>query len=128
LSKDGYVDAETTLKRADLHDNKPLERRASSENGYESKRARRKPEPITAVLVANTDAERDKTNDKHLKIIEDQMIQSKQAERALKRKEGDVKKEQRQIRQAVREFDSSKFFFTNSSRSSLIIQLILNSV
>ena len=34
------------------------------------------------------------------------MIQSKQGERAFKRSENDFKKEQRQIRQAVREFDT----------------------
>ena len=49
-------------------------------------------------------------NEKHLKVIEDQMIQSKQNERAFKRQEGDVKKEQRQIRQTVKEFDSSNLF------------------
>ena len=34
------------------------------------------------------------------------MIQSKQVERAFKRQDGDVKKEQRQIRQTVKEFDA----------------------
>ncbi len=35
------------------------------------------------------------------------MIKSKQVERAFKRQDGDVKKEQRQIRQSVREFDTA---------------------
>jgi hypothetical protein len=39
------------------------------------------------------------------------MIKSKQDERAFKRQDGDVKKEQRQIRQSVREFDGCKFLF-----------------
>jgi hypothetical protein len=53
--------------------------------------------------------EREKNFEKHLKVIEDQMIKSKQDERAFKRQDGDVKKEQRQIRQSVREFDGCLF-------------------
>jgi hypothetical protein len=109
------VDSESTLTRANLHESKGLERRASSsENTHEAKRSHRRSrshdgkKEVSAVHVAQNEVERDKLDDKHLKIIEDQMIQSKQAERALKRKEGDVKKEQRQVRQAVREFDASK--------------------
>lgn len=60
---------------------------------------------MNSVDLAGLEVERRKKNEKHLKVIEDQMIQSKQEERAFKREEGDVKKEQRQIRQAVREFD-----------------------
>ncbi len=44
-----------------------------------------------------------------MRAIEDQMIKSKQEERAFKRYEGDVKKEQRAIRHAMRDLDTSKF-------------------
>jgi hypothetical protein len=60
------------------------------------------------VHIAQKDAERNKQFEKDIKVIEDQMIQSKQMERAFKRQDGDVKKEQRTIRQAVREFDQGK--------------------
>jgi hypothetical protein len=62
---------------------------------------------FTSTDISAMEPMRDKINEKHLKVIEDQMIQSKQEERAFKRQEGDVKKEQRQIRQAVREFDQA---------------------
>ena len=62
---------------------------------------------FTSTDIAAMDPVREKISEKHLKVIEDQMIQSKQEERAFKRQEGDVKKEQRQIRQAVREFDQT---------------------
>lgn len=61
-----------------------------------------------SVSIAQQEAERNKKFDKDIKVIEDQMIQSKQMERAFKRQDGDVKKEQRTIRQAVREFDQCK--------------------
>jgi predicted RNA binding protein with dsRBD fold (UPF0201 family) len=57
------------------------------------------------LVKANED--RRKIHDKHLKLIEDQMIQSKQEERGFKRQEGDVKKDQRSIRHALRELDQS---------------------
>jgi hypothetical protein len=92
-------------------------KRPSSENGMildrspsfnSSSRKANNKNNINSIQIATLESEREKVNEKHLKIIEDQMIQSKQAERALKRREGDVKKEQRQVRQAVREFDTSK--------------------
>lgn len=66
---------------------------------------------LNSVDLAGQEIERQKKNEKHLKVIEDQMIQSKQVERGFKREEGDVKKEQRQIRQAVREFDGRNCHF-----------------
>lgn len=63
---------------------------------------------LSSVDLANLESERAKNYDKHLKVIEDQMIQSKQEERAFKRSEGDIKKDQRQIRQSIRAFDTSK--------------------
>ena len=89
-----------------------IERRASSEGegSYDTQRISRtvgNKEKINSVFLATNEVEHEKSNEKHLKIIEDQMIQSKQAERALKRREGDVKKEQRQVRQAVAQFDAS---------------------
>ena len=63
---------------------------------------------FNSVDLASQEIERAKSNERQLKVIEDQMIQSKQVERAFKRQDGDVKKEQRQIRQTVREFDACK--------------------
>lgn len=111
LSKDGFVDSEGTIKRSNRRDRSkepdtaPV-RRSNSDGG--DTRRRQQPEQLNSVYVAVAETERAKANEKHLKVIEDQVIQSKQAERALKRKEGDVKKEQRRVRQAVREFDTSK--------------------
>jgi hypothetical protein len=70
---------------------------------------------FTSAELASMEVEREKKHERHLKVIEDQMIQSKQNERAFKRQEGDVKKEQRQIRQTVKEFDSSKRLLDASS-------------
>ena len=61
---------------------------------------------LTSVDMANIESERQKNHERHLRTIEDQMIKSKQDERALKRSEGDVKRDQRQIRQSIREFDT----------------------
>ncbi|CAF0740928.1 unnamed protein product [Brachionus calyciflorus] len=105
ISKDGYVDSQQTIHRAYLKQSD--KKRSSSEGGGSSNDKKKNSVRIdlSSVDIAGQEVDRRKKNEKHLKIIEDQMIQSKQAEREFKREEGDVKKEQRQIRQAVREFD-----------------------
>ena len=82
--------------------------RSQSETGGVSPQDSKLKFDFTSTDLAITDVERKKKHDKHLKVIEDQMIQSKQGERALKRQEGDVKKEQRTIRHTVREFETSE--------------------
>ena len=101
MGKDGYVDAEQAIHRASLKQKKNEKYKSFSDNGKSDNFKIN----FTSTDIANMEPMREKLNEKHLKVIEDQMIQSKQEERAFKRQEGDVKKEQRQIRQAVREFD-----------------------
>mgnify|MGYP001810906579 CR=1 FL=1 len=109
ISKDGYVDSNQTIHRANLNQVR-LERTKRRSNSVDLGKSSRQPRiELSSVDVAKMEPERRKHHEKHLKVIEDQMIQSKQVERALKRKEGDVKKEQRQIRQTVREFDASNY-------------------
>lgn len=104
VGKDGYVDTEESIHRASIKQKQLDKLRSSSETG-----AKRSTNSLAfdfgSVKIASKEVERNKTHDKHIKVIEDQMIQSKQMERAFKRQDGDVKKEQRQIRQTVREFD-----------------------
>lgn len=101
IGKDGYVDAQQAIHRANLKQQKMEKKYKSYSDTGDSKVKIN----FTSTDIASMNPERTKVNEKHLKVIEDQMIQSKQEERAFKRTEGDVKKEQRQIRQAVREFD-----------------------
>jgi hypothetical protein len=99
------VDTDESIHRAGIKQRQLDKLRSSSENG--SKIGGRSLEfEFGSVSIAKKDTERNKQHEKQLKVIEDQMIQSKQVERAFKRQDGDVKKEQRQIRQAVREFDT----------------------
>lgn len=113
MGKDGFVDAHETIHRAGLKQ-KQLDRlkKSGSEGGLATPPLN--PNKIkfefTSAELASMELDREKKHEKHLKLIEDQMIQSKQNERAFKRQEGDVKKEQRQIRQTVKEFESSKSF------------------
>ena len=65
--------------------------------------------PENSVDVIKNANEKQKIHDKHLKLIEDQMIQSKQEGRGFKRQEGEVKKEQRSIRLAIRELETGKY-------------------
>ena len=81
---------------------------------------------LSSVDIARMEPERRKNHEKQLKVIEDQMIQSKQDERALKRKEGDVKKEQRQIRQTVREFDVRKYSIPLEKKNNNWLLVFLN--
>lgn len=83
--------------------NEQQRKRSSSEEGVRIKNVRI---DLTSVDLTHLESERLKNHERHLKTIEDQMIKSKQEERALKRSEGDVKKDQRQIRQNIREFDA----------------------
>lgn len=112
MGKDGFVDAHETIHRATLKQ-KQLDRlRKSGSEGNLTGSPPLNPNKIkfefTSAELASMEMEREKKHEKHLKLIEDQMIQSKQNERAFKRQEGDVKKEQRQIRQTVKEFESSE--------------------
>ncbi|RMZ93055.1 trichohyalin-like isoform X1, partial [Brachionus plicatilis] len=105
VSKDGYIDSNQTIHRANLKQGYFEKRRSSSESGMGGQKKSNVRIELSSVDIAGQEVEKRKKNEKHLKVIEDQMIQSKQEERGFKREEGDVKKEQRQIRQAVREFD-----------------------
>lgn len=113
MSKDGFVDAQQTIHRANI---KPLQRRKSFSEIETVSKSNNLPKiqkdiriELSSVDIANIQSDKNKQNERHMKVIEDQMIKSKQVERALKRQEGDVKKDQRQIRQSVREFDTSSF-------------------
>lgn len=100
------MDSEKSIHRAQVKQRlSPVgdRKRSHSEEGKKSKNVRI---DLTSVDLAHLETERLKNNERHLKVIEDQMIKSKQDERALKRSEGDVKKDQRQIRQNIREFDT----------------------
>jgi len=114
VSKDGFVDAQQSIHRATL---KPLQRRKSFSEIETVSKSNNLPKiqkdiriELSSVDIANIQSDKSKQNERHMKVIEDQMIKSKQVERALKRQEGDVKKDQRQIRQSVREFDTSSFW------------------
>ena len=139
LSKDGYVDSEQTIHRANLtrprrkslsditgggggggggnggvgggigrrHDTANMS--MTSSNRTSNKTNKSVTLNMSSVDIASLVPKKDKMYERHLKQIEDQMIKSKQDERAFKRQDGDVKKEQRQIRQSVREFDKSKY-------------------
>jgi hypothetical protein len=61
--------------------------------------------------LARSQLERQKEDERQLRVIEEQMILSKQGERAFKRSDGDVKKELRQIRQSVRQYDNSNSIY-----------------
>lgn len=105
IGKDGYVDTDESIHRANIKQRHIEKLRSNSESGS-AKKPKELDFEFGSVNIAKKDAERHKTHEKQLKVIEDQMIQSKQVERAFKRQDGDVKKEQRQIRSTVREFDS----------------------
>lgn len=111
IGKDGYVDTEESIHRANVKQKQIEKLRSTSETGNANRSSNKINFDFGSVNIASKETERSKVNDKQLKIIEDQMIQSKQVERAFKRQDGDVKKEQRQIRQTVREFDSCKILF-----------------
>ena len=128
LGKDGYVDAEQAIHRANLKQKKMEKYKSYSDHG--GSKADNMPKiSFTSTDIAAMDPVREKVTEKHLKVIEDQMIQSKQEERAFKRQEGDVKKEQRQIRQAVREFDQlntkKRFTADKSLAKNLEIKKVL---
>lgn len=122
VSKDGYVDSNKSVHRAQMkqkqHEQQRLQqnqqqqqqqedrKRSRSEEGVRSKNVRI---DLTSVDLAHIESERVKNHERHLRAIEDQMIKSKQGERALKRSEGDVKRDQRQIRQSIREFETGRY-------------------
>ena len=102
LSKDGFIDASSTINRFKLK---------QFDNDKQKPSTRAKSFTETAKTENSVDVikgihEKQKVHDKHLKLIEDQMIQSKQEGRGFKRQEGEVKKEQRSIRLAIRELDT----------------------
>ncbi len=107
VGKDGYVDTEESIHRAAIKQ-KQIDRQRNNTESKQTKSANSLSFDFGSVHIAQKDAERNKQFEKDIKVIEDQMIQSKQMERAFKRQDGDVKKEQRTIRQAVREFDQGK--------------------
>lgn len=74
---------------------------------------------FNVISVSKSHEARQKVHEKHLKIIEDQMIQSKQPERDFKRQEGDIKKEQQAIRQAIRELDTGKKNYIADSKINM---------
>ena len=112
LSKDGFVDSNQAIHRANLKEKAKTERKTKSEHGSPDSNARKEIKfDIKSVDLASLKPEKEKQHERHLKVIEDQMIKSKQDERAFKRNEGDVKKEQRQVRQSVREYDTCLYSF-----------------
>lgn len=112
IGKDGFVDADQSIHRANVKQKNMEKYKAYSDDGKSSSTKKKQQQikiRLTSTDIAGNETDREKLNDRHMKAIEDQMIQSKQEERAFKRQEGDVKKEQRQIRQTVREFDNCNF-------------------
>lgn len=105
VGKDGFVDTEESIHRAGVKQKQIDRQRNANDDSKQTKSANSLSFDFGSVSIAQKEAERNKKFDKDIKVIEDQMIQSKQMERAFKRQDGDVKKEQRTIRQAVREFD-----------------------
>jgi hypothetical protein len=110
IGKEGYLDANQTIHRANLRQ-KQLDRTKKNRSVSPSSSKKINLEFSSAVEVAKHEPERAKRQEKHLKVIEDQMIKSKQDERATKRQEGDVKKERRTINQTMKEFDSGNYTF-----------------
>ena len=108
MGKDGFVDAQQSIYRATIKQSQLDKAKSLSDGGSPNGSKRKLKFDFSSTDIASSEVERNKQHEKHLKLIEDQMIQSKQSERALKRHENDFKKEQRQIRQAVREFDNRK--------------------
>jgi hypothetical protein len=111
ISKDGYIDASSSINRFKLKQPENDKRKMSGSRSS-SFVDRIKPASDAIEVIKNTQ-DRHKVHEKHLKLIEDQMIQSKQEGRGFKRQEGDVKKEQRAIRLAIRELDTGYYLFLN---------------
>ncbi|CAF0981483.1 unnamed protein product [Didymodactylos carnosus] len=64
----------------------------------------------SAIAIATNLEQKKKEFDKHMRLIEEQMIKAKQVERETKRQEGDIKKEQRSLHHTLKELavDSTK--------------------
>lgn len=103
LSKDGFIDASSTINRFKL---KQIDNDKQKPFSVRAKSFTETTKPQSSVEVIKSIQEKQKVHEKHLKLIEDQMIQSKQEGRGFKRQEGEVKKEQRSIRLAIRELDT----------------------
>jgi hypothetical protein len=119
LSKDGYVDSDTTVHRSSLKqkDNEKFNattttttttntNTTSATNNLNTYKKQSRPTTETTLTeLVKQNESRQKQHEKHMKLIQDQMIQSKQEEREFKRRENDVKKENRAIRHSMRELD-----------------------
>ncbi|KAK2156985.1 hypothetical protein LSH36_201g04045 [Paralvinella palmiformis] len=63
---------------------------------------------LTVVDLVAKKRQDDKEYDRRLNIIEDHMWQYKQQERELKRLEGDIIKNQREVRRSLRDYENGK--------------------
>ncbi|KAL3877890.1 hypothetical protein ACJMK2_035534, partial [Sinanodonta woodiana] len=74
----------------------------------DKERARSSSENRASVVHLKARVEKDKKDyDRRIKIIEDHMWQHKQEERELKRTEGDIVKNQRAVRQTLRDYENA---------------------
>ncbi|CAD5112862.1 DgyrCDS2074 [Dimorphilus gyrociliatus] len=98
----GFVDSKSAQQSYQLRKKSKTAEPAKSKT---REKEPKEPRSASVIDVRNQFLKDQKQFDKQIKVIEDHMWQHKQEERELKRSEGDIIKNQRQVRKSLRDFE-----------------------